>query len=235
MTIQDLIRRWRVLAQDTEAPYLWDTQDLLDWFNEAEAQAAVRGRLLREDQNPDVCEIVLEAGKHTYQLHLALYEISDLRLVPVTGDRARDVTIKTREWLDAEMPDWREASRPACWAIQNDTTLRLVGTFTAGDKLVLEGYRLPLEPMAFPVPVDPDQPDGAMTTPRQVPEIHAAHHLYLIHWANFKAYGIPDADTYDAKRSAQGETEFTTYFGPLPDSDLRRSTRADVPHHNVLY
>ena len=42
-----------------------------------------------------------------------------------------------------------------------------------------------------------------------------------------------DAETFDAQRSERAENEFTRYFGTLPDSDLRRVTRIDVPHHNA--
>ena len=47
MTLADLIRRFRVLADDKVQPYLWADEDVIDWLNDAQAQAAVRGRLLR--------------------------------------------------------------------------------------------------------------------------------------------------------------------------------------------
>jgi hypothetical protein len=66
------------------------------------------------------------------------------------------------------------------------------------------------------------------------PEIHQAHHEHLLQWALHKAFGIPDSDGFDPGRSALAERAFTAYFGPMPDSDLRRETRSDVPHHNIL-
>ena len=46
MTLQDLIRRFRTLAFDREIPPFWPDADVRDWLNDAQAQAAVRGRLL---------------------------------------------------------------------------------------------------------------------------------------------------------------------------------------------
>ena len=36
-------------------------------------------------------------------------------------------------------------------------------------------------------------------------------------------------------RAASAEAAFTRYFGLLPDSDLRRRTREDVPHFNTAF
>lgn len=216
MKLMDLIRRFRVLVKDTAQPYFWADADVTDWLNDAEAQAAIRGRLLREDADPSVCEIVLTPGQHTYPLHPSVFEIIILRLVPTNG-RTREMKLVSREWLDAEHRGWRDETRPMCFAIQNDTSLRVVGGIEAGDKLVLECYRLPME---------------LMSNPNSEPEIHGAHHEHLIDWALHKAFRVPDAETFDPLRSGLAEKAFTAYFGLLPDSDMRRITREDVVHHN---
>ena len=220
MTLDDLIRRFRVRANDMAQPHLFADQDVIDWLNDAEEQACVRGRLLREDALPEMCRIVLEAGKSTYKLHQKLYEISHLRVLPQNGGRSRHLLIKTREWLDAEMPDWRDSNRPAMFAIQDDISLRVVGQVDDGDVLALECYRLPLKPM---------EADNSK------PEIHIAHHDHLIDWALHRAFSVPDAETFDPNRAALAEQAFTRYFGPLPDSDMRRITRHDQQHHNEVF
>ena len=218
MTLENLIRRFRVLAQDTEQPFLWSDEAVMDWLNDAQAQACVRGRLIREDDNPAVCQIALTPGQHTYPLHASVYELINLRIKGSGTEPSRPMAIKSREWLDANVRDWRDMDRPSQWLIQDDTTLRVVGAIQAGDVLHLECYRLPLKQLAN----DMDKP-----------EIHAAHHVHLIQWALHKAFSVPDADGFDAARSAAAEAEFTAYFGPMPDSDMRRTTREDVVHHNV--
>ena len=220
MTLEDLIRRFRVLAQDTEQPFLWSDEAVIDWLNDAQAQACVRGRLIREDENPAVCQIALTPGQHTYPLHASVYELINLRIKGSGAEPSRPMSIKSREWLDANVCDWRDMDEPSPWLIQDDTTLRVVGAIQAGDVLHLECYRLPLKQLAN----DMDKP-----------EIHAAHHVHLIQWALHKAFSVPDADGFDAARSAAAEAEFTAYFGPMPDSDLRRRTREDVPHVNKAY
>lgn len=215
MNLAALIRRFRVLANDKAQPYLFDGDDVADWLNDAQAQACIRGRLLREDALDAVCRIALTAGQHTYTLHPSAYELIALWIEGADG--RRQVTLKSREWLQANVHDWRNLDRPACMAIQDDTTIRLVGTVATGETLVMECYRLPLRPMR----VDSDEP-----------EIHRAHHEHLIDWALHKAFSVTDAEALDKDRAALAERAFTAYFGQLPDSDMRRITREDVSHHN---
>lgn len=216
MTLEDLIRRFRTLAVDKVQPYLFADEDVTDWLNDGQRQACIRGRLLREDDNQAVCEIALTPGQRTYPLHKAVYEIINARIVPVSG-RSRPVFLASREWLDENMPGWRDDHGPAEFAIQDDTSIRVSGAVTAGDKLAIECYRTPLKMLAN----DTDKP-----------EIHEAHHEHLIQWALHKAFSVVDADTFDPQRSDRSEAAFTNYFGRMPDSDLRRMTRGDVPHHN---
>ena len=217
MTLEDLIRRFRVLSLDNVTPPFWADEDVVDWLNEAQNEACIRARLIREDELAAVCSIALTPGTHTYALSPLVYEIISMWVKPVSG-RKRPVTLRSREWLNHHLPEWRECTRPAEIAIQDDTTVRMVGAVEAGDTLELECYRLPLRPMAN----DTDKP-----------EIHTMHHGRLVQWALHRAFGVPDADSFDADRSALAEQAFTRYFGRLPDSDARRVTREDQPHHNV--
>lgn len=225
MNLSDLVRRFRVLANDQAQPYFWRDADIVDWLNDAEAQAAVRGRLLREDADPEVCTIVLTPGQHTVALHRKLYEIISIRLAPAGSGKSRTIELRSREWLDAQRPGWRDSSEQCCFATQNDTSLRIVGRVNVGDVLHLECYRLPLEPLALPDSAAPSDPV------HDTPEIHESHHEHLILWALHKAFSIPDTETIDPQRSDRAEAGFTAYFGPMPDSDLRRITREDQQHH----
>ena len=216
MNLGELIRRFRVMANDKAPPYLVDDEDIVDWLNDAQAQACVRGRLLVAEGDPLLCQIALIPGQSTYPLHRSLHELIDLRVITPTGE-VRKVVLKSREWLDAEVPGWRDCQRDCAMAIQTDTGLRLVGKVNAGEVLRLEAYRLPLRPMR-------DEFDK--------PEIHGAHHEHLIQWALHKAFSVPDSELFDPNRAAMSERDFTSYFGRLPDSDMRRITREDVPHHN---
>lgn len=226
MTLADLIRRFRVLAEDKVKPYLWSDEDITDWLNDAQAQAAVRGRLLVEDANPAICEVAVVAGRHTYKLHPTVYELVRTGFRPAAaGGRPCKFSLKSREWLDANYPEWRDADDwqytrdGQRYLVQNDTSVRIVPIPGEDGMLTIEAYRLPLKKLT----ADNDTAS---------PEIHTAHHEHLIQWALHRAFGIPDSEVYDPVRAEKAERAFTAYFGPLPDSDMRRITREDVPHHN---
>lgn len=232
MTLQELIRRFRVLAMDKTTAIsgdgldrLWQDEEIADWLNDAQAQAAVRARLLLEDADPAVCEVAIAAGSHTYPLHAKLYELVRLDFFPAGSTRSMPVKVVSREWLDSRYPDWREREHffgGVMYAMQGDTRLRLAPVPAGPGLLRIEGYRLPLQAM------DPADPQAA-------PEIHEAHHEHLVQWALHRAFSIPDADGFDARRAEAAEQAFTAYFGRLPDADLRRATRADADHVNQVH
>ena len=219
MTLAELIARFRLQARDDTQPYLWSDDAVTAWLNDAQEQAAIRGRLIHEDANPSVCDIELTPGQHTYPLHHALYEIRTARILRA-GQRPRGMRLVSPEHLDNTRPDWRDDPNPSCFLIQHDTTIRVVGRIEAGERLVMEVYRLPLV---------------SLRHPNDKPEIHRAHHDHLIQWALHEAFGVPDAESFDARRSEQAEQAFTDYFGLMPDADMRRITREDDPHHNDSY
>lgn len=216
MTLEELVAEFRVRARDEALPHMWADDAVTRWLNEAEREACIRGRLLRETSNPVVCQIALQPGVATYPLHESVYEITYLCIVPLVGP-TQPLDLVSREWLDRSYPRWREDLAFAHWAFQDDTSLTLAAKHKAGDLLELECYRIPLDDME-------DEDDE--------PEIHSAHHAHLVDWALHRAFSVPDAEGFDPTRAALSEAAFTRYFGPLPDSDLRRLTREDVVHHN---
>lgn len=226
MNLSELIRRFRALSRDNIMPFFWPDDELTDWLNDAQAQACVRGRLLLEDTDPAVCQIAIEAGRHTYPLHAKVYELVNVRFKPASSGRASALKVVSREWLDGNVHHWRDATDwhhmdgGARYVIQGEASVRIVPVPAEDGVLTIEAYRLPLTPMA------------AMT---DAPEIHEASHEHLINWALHKAFSVPDAESFDPQRSALAEEAFTAYFGMLPDSDMRRATREDVQHLNEVY
>jgi hypothetical protein len=220
MTLTDLIERFRQDADDDIQPFLFSTPWVTERLNEAVDEACIRSRLIHESENQNVCLIPVLANQAVYALNAALYEIDHIAFRRSSDARRCKITIQSTGWLDANVSGWRDLEDEPQFAIQTDKRLRLVPKPNIAGELLLEGYRLPLEVL------DGDD---------DVPEINAAHHRYLVHWALYCAFSNPDVDFYDAKRAATAETEFTRYFGPRPDVDLRRSTREDVPQHVVAF
>lgn len=214
MTLAELIRRVRTEANDKAQPYFWSDEDITYWLNDAQDEAAVRGRLFHERANRSVCQIAVTAGRDTYLLHPALYELT--RVAFVADGKTTPLVLVSRETLDRISPDWREhVGRPE-WAVQDDRSIQLVPKPDIAGTVSLEGYRLALQPME----AGDDEP-----------ELHAAHHRHLINWALHRGFSVPDMETFDPTRAATAERAFAQYFGLRPDADLRRITREDVPHH----
>jgi hypothetical protein len=221
MNLEQLIQQFRVDSDDTVTnPPLWGNEWIAAWLTEAQAEAAIRGRLLYEAANPLVCEIAVAVDVTTYTLHKSIYEIGHLRFKAAGASRSERVHLISREELDRIWPDWRDEQGTPEYAIQDDTRITLAPRPTEAGTLHLEGYRVPLKALAN----DTDKP-----------EINEAHHRHLVHWALHRAFSKPDAETIDPTRAAMAEAAFTAYFGARPDSNLRRATRSDVPQTNKVF
>ncbi len=216
MTLAELIARFRSEANDQAVPPFCTDEEVTAWLNDAVNEACIRARLIHESSKTSITQIAVTAGQAAYNLHPSLYEIDHIAFKR-TGETSRlPITLVSVEDLDAIMLDWRDLEDTPTHAVQTDRGLRLVPKPTAAGTILLEGYRLPLEPM--------EAPDDA-------PEIHQEHHRHLVDWALHKGFSKPDSEFFDKDRSATAEAAFTRYFGQRPDADLRRKTREDVPHH----
>lgn len=225
MTLDELINDFRVMTGDlrraiggnAEETYLFKTPDVTRWLVEAEQEACIRGRLLHDSS----FEIDIVVGESVYPLSQALYEIDHLGLLEAGSTERCPVKLVSREWLDDNMPGWRDRSDVPRFAIQSDTSIRLVPTPRLAAVLKLEGYRLPVR--------------GLTADKSSKPEIHQAHHRHLVNWALYRAFSMPEVETLDLGRADVALAAFTAYFGDRPDSDLRRITRQDVEHHNKAW
>lgn len=218
MTLADLIATYRTDANDKVQPYFASDEEVTGWLNEAVVEAAIRGRLIHESEIAEVCQIAVVAGTASYPLHPSIYELSHVAFRQDGEATRKPVRLVSSEYLDAIMCDWRDAEGRPLYAIQGDSSLRLVPRPDAAGALILEGYRLPMEPMLL---VEKDT---------ATPEINGAHHRHLVQWALHRGFSAPDTESFDPNRAAIAEAAFTQYFGLRPDSDLRRMTREDVPH-----
>lgn len=226
MNLEQLRRRFRALAKDTVENFLFADEDIADWLTEGEAEACLRGRLLLDDFTPAVCRAAVVPGVAVCKLHPRLYELVLVRFKAVGMARSDALSLVSREWLNENERDWRDAdnwsyaSPHRRYAVQSETGLRIVPVPDVAGELLIEGYRLPLNPL---------QSDA------DTPEIHEASHEKLVQWALFRAFSVPDSETFDPQRSQNALGEFAQHFGLPVDSDLRRSTRTDQVQHNTAY
>ena len=220
MNLEQLIQQFRVDADDLTEPHFWDAEWIAAWLTEAQAEAAIRKRLLYEASNPSVCQIAVAANAATHDLHKSLFELVHLRFQATGAATSSVLSIKAREELDRIRPGWRDETGTPRHAIQDDTRITLVPRPELAGTLHIEGYRVPLK---------------ALENDTDKPEIHEAHHRHLVHWALHRAFTKPDSETIDPTRAATAEAAFTRYFGPRPDADLRRSTRHDEVQTNKAF
>lgn len=224
MTLRELINLFRTLSNDKVEPYFWSDDEVILWLNEAQNEAVVRGRLLRESSDPAICRIEFVDGQLQMDLSPLLYEISSCTVHSESSWCANAAAVVTPEYLDRIRPGWRTIGKHETshnkfghFIVQEENFIRLIPTPDDDGHLMLEGYRLPKEPMAD----DDDKP-----------EIFVHSHAKLIEWVLHKAFSIPDTEFFDPQRSAVSLSSFAQYFGLSPDSDLRRSTREDLPQVN---
>ena len=220
MNLEQLTAQFRVDADDLTEPHFWDAEWIATWLTEAQAEAAIRKRLLYEASNPAVCQIDVAANTATHDLHKSLFELVHLRFQATGAATSSVLSIKAREELDRIRPGWRDETGTPRHAIQDDTRITLVPRPELAGTLHIEGYRVPLK---------------ALENDTDKPEIHEAHHRHLVHWALHRAFTKPDSETIDPQRAATAEAAFTRYFGPSPDADLRRSTRHDEVQTNKAF
>lgn len=220
MNLEQLTAQFRVDADDLTEPHFWDAEWIATWLTEAQAEAAIRKRLLYEASNPAICQIAVLADTATYDLHKSLFELVHLRFQATGATTSSVLSIKAREELDRIRPGWRDETGTPRHAVQDDTRITLVPRPELAGTLHVEGYRVPLK---------------ALENDTDKPELHEAHHRHLVHWALYRAFSKPDSETIDPQRAATAEAAFTRYFGPSPDADLRRSTRHDEVQTNKAF
>lgn len=216
MKLAELIRGLRVDLRDLAAPYFWSNEELVYWLNEAQTEAAERGRLLLERSNPTVTRVALVAGQASYNLHKSLFELVNIHLL---NRPDKQIHLHTAEWLDANRPGWRERAN---WLTQGPEfallergVLTLMPAPHRDGTLVVEGYRTPLAELQD----DNDEP-----------ELDSKDHRFLMDWVQYRAFSVPDAEAFDPNRARAALERFTAHFGEHPGTNRRAWTREDEPH-----
>lgn len=215
MNLREGIDQFRIRTMDTANPYLWPDKELAPWFSEAEAEAAVRARLI-----VDTKEISIGAGE-TGKIDLPelLFDIQYAEIISADGT-VTEVFSSSRRELDSQRPGWRNRTERPTHYVHDDKSLILSSIPDQDYTLYIEFYRLPSAPMAE----DEDEP-----------EISEAHHLNLIDWVLFRAYSKPDADAFNPNKAKEAETAFVSYFGKRSNADMRRKQNANRPHRNRIH
>lgn len=220
MNLQALIFTFRQLAGDRAFPPLFSDEQVTEWLNEAEREAAERAKLLHERTRTDIVRVPLLVGQREYDLNPVFIDTDgDTMYVQrdTDSERTRAVCRQTQadiEWTIAEranLTGW-----PDGFFIYSDgqgaTARRLVldrKPAQAGGYFWLSGYRYPLEAMD-------------VNDLESEPEIHPRHHAHLIDWALFRAFSTRDLEGAAETRAAKHKADFAEHFGQKTDANVQR-------------
>ncbi|GKT19799.1 hypothetical protein AVHY2522_23810 [Acidovorax sp. SUPP2522] len=216
MKVEDFISDFRATVDDVELPYLWSSELIVRYLNEAVQEACERAKLIEDRLTPAVSTITLEPNVSTYQLHPSVFEIKRITL------RGKPLDETSVEALDEDCCGWESMKGLPRWYIfeqasgTRSASLRLVRTPTEADTLALTVYRGALKPLC----ADLDQ--GR-------PEIPERFHERLMDWVLHRAYLKQDADTFDPGKAAESLALFVQAFGERPDANVQRKQRDRRP------
>lgn len=184
-------------STDPNAKSLWSDDEITLYANEADAEAADRGRYIVDSATLSVCRIPLVANTGTYRIHKSILEVKSIKLAS-TGIALEKVS---SAYMDGLLPTWEtETGDVLRWVDDRDEGKIMVSNVpTVADTLNLSVVRLPI---------------NAMVSHNDEPEAPLRRHYDLLYWMEYLAYQKKDTDTEDAAKAARASALFDRAFGP---------------------
>ncbi|MES2347034.1 MAG: hypothetical protein V4641_05620 [Pseudomonadota bacterium] len=205
MNLGQLLATFRRRADDTATvATLWADSDIIDMLNQAEAEAAERGRLILDRTTPATCQVAIVVNQTDYVLDTRVFDVYSARVRGEHHDlfiRSDDELLRGRGYDPGVAKHFALYLQGDIIHLLLDRAPLVVGT------LDLAVYRRPL---------------NTMDDPGDVPEIEHSRHVDLIYWALFLAYDTRDADAGDPAKAQINYDRFEQVFGPKIDANVRR-------------
>ena len=206
MQASKLLATFRQQAADDVGPvFVIADEAFYGFLSEAESEACVRARLLRDSTTEQVCRIDLEVGVGTYRLDPRIDLIELVRLQWPDADSTRRTEIP--HLGIEELPIERERTGRPRAVFREGNTLILDRLPTDPGVIHLDVYRLPLWPI---------------TRGSDEPEIREEFHLALLDWVKYRAYNTKDSQALDEARAAAAYQRYEAQFGPKPTAWSQR-------------
>jgi len=202
---------------DSAAVPFWTDAELTYWLNEAQDEACIRKRLIRDRTTAAICAINVLANTPTYPLDARILAIERAEFVLAGTVNAPPYLLRqtSHVQMDRANQNWRWRLTFPTHFIHNDTTFEVCGKPNGNYTVTLDVLRLPLV---------------AMSLTADVPEISAIHHRHLVKWAKYRAYEKQDSDVQDEAKSAKFLAQFEEIFGQEVSADTYRNQYANTPH-----
>lgn len=196
--IETLVRREIDDEVGTDATRYAQQWQILDYANDAEREACIRGRLLTDSTTAEICAIPIIPD-------VALYDRDPRILLVLRGKlagAAKPLSKISFTRLDELVDSWEDLSgEPVAFVTGMDKNkLRLFRKPVSAGTLNLSVVRLPLQDMTTD------------TSPEINPYLHAA----LIPWIKFRIYGNQDSELFNGNRSVEMLARFEAKFGKRP-------------------
>lgn len=212
MTLEQLINQFRLMANDRIAPYFWSDADITHFLNEAEREAALRARLLLSETR-----IPVTAGAAIYSIG-KMFELEKPAFV--SEGKTTALQLASQSFINEAYPDWTQKKGAPVYAMVANGWLRLFPEPMTDGEVVAHGYSMP---------------ENELAAPADTPEIREQYHGELVSWALYRAFSIPDSETFDPSKSALGLREFEIVFGLKPSANIRQSARENLPQTNKVF
>ena len=203
MKVGELLELWRREVDDVAQPFLWSDDEAREYLDDAQIEAARRGRLLIDSTTTAICQITLAAGTAAYALDPRVVRINRAK---ITGETTPLRFCMMRD-LDRTAPGWEDWSETPRIIVPDYETnkVRLVGTPDAIGTLDMTVVRLPLLTLN-------DDEDSI--------ELRAEHQRNLRHWMSYRAFSKRDSETYNDQKATECLALFEREFGkPQPAYD----------------
>jgi len=104
MNVEEILRRTRLVLDDTVQPYLWDDFELISYLNDAQDFLCAEAHLIVDSTTRDVCRIGLVSGQPKYQFHEKIVDIKRVKL----NSTKRRLTRVTQQVLDFHVQGWED-------------------------------------------------------------------------------------------------------------------------------
>lgn len=190
-TLAQLVTRWRLRLDDTQAPYLWSNEELTGYFNSAVNILCHEVPVIEDATTASVCSIAVTAADPTYALSDRVVFIKRAKI----STRTEPLFVASVEDMDGANTNWEDVDDGVPTTLIKDGLgtgiIRLHPGPSANATLILTVSRLPLEDMVY------------ATDSAETPEVPDKYLYLLDNGVFYFAYLKDDTDTHNNKKAEE--------------------------------
>lgn len=195
MNSTEIVETFREEMNDLESPYLWGDALLYRYLDDAQKMFCRKTEGIEDSSTVAITRLDIQAGVEWYATDKRILKVRKA-FDTATG---RELPIVNMEKAGAEGVrfDGRAAPIKALVTGLEKNKLRAWPSPSEAATVDLSVFRLPLRAIT-------DDGDQEL-------EVDEQHHLGLLMWMKFRAYGKEDAETFNRRKADEYEQRFYTY------------------------